>query len=333
MKIIPAAANHFALALAFALLSSSSPVQAQKTIELSLGHVNPTDYQYHIAAVAFAKEVEARSQGAMRVNLFPSAQLGGEVKMIQGVRTGTQDLVITASGPLENTAREFAVWSFPYLFKDYDHAMRAMQSPVGREMLAGLDKHGLIGLGFIAPVERNIFTNGKRITRAADMAGLKIRVIQGPSFVKTYEALGAQPTPMAYSELYTALQNGTVDAAENGPDNFVEHKLIEVSKTYSMARIMYMPSVMLMSASRYNRLTPEQQAVTRAATEVALKTNHDAYKQIYDRNLQHIKDSTIDFIEPDLDSFRTTRDAVHASLLSSMPQTKPWYEKIMALQE
>jgi len=76
-------------------------VQAQKTIELSLGHVNPTDYQYHIAAVAFAKEVEARSRGAMRVNLFPSAQLGGEVKMIQGVRTGTQDLVITASGPLE----------------------------------------------------------------------------------------------------------------------------------------------------------------------------------------------------------------------------------------
>jgi len=335
MKRIFSLVHHgfFAAAMIVTLLPIGGPVQAQQPIELSLGHVNPTDYQYHIAAVAFAKEVQTRSAGTMQVNLFPSAQLGGEVKMIQGTRTGTQDLVITASGPLENTAREFAVWSFPYLFKDYDHAHRIMQSAIGHAMLAGLDKHGLIGLGFIAPVERNIFTNGKRITRASDMAGLKIRVIQGPSFVKTYEALGAQPTPMAYSELYTALQNGTVDAAENGPDNFVEHKLIEVSKTYSMARIMYMPSVMLMSASRYRSLTPEQQAIIRAAAAVALETNHDAYKQIYDKNLQRIKDSDIELIEPDLDSFRTTKAAVHASLLSSMPQTRPWYEKIMALQE
>jgi len=332
MRTVPFFARRATVALALAAALASGSSQAQTTTELSLGHVNPTDYQYHIAAVAFAKEVAARSGGTMKVNLFPSAQLGGEVKMIQGTRTGTQDLVITASGPLENTAREFAVFSFPYLFRDYDHAHRVMQGPTGQAMLAGLDKHGLIGLGFIAPVERNIFTNGRRITKAADMAGLKIRVIQGPSFVKTYEALGAQPTPMAYSELYTALQNGTVDAAENGPDNFVEHKLIEVSKTYTMARIMYMPSVMLMSASRYNSLTPAQQNIIREATAVALKTNHDAYRQIYDKNLQRIKDSEIEFIEPDLDSFRVTRQSVHDSLLASMSQTRVWYERI-TLQE
>jgi len=319
--------------LALFLLSASSAAQAQAPIELSVGHVNPTNDRFQILAEAFAKEVDARSGGTMKVNIFPSAQLGGEVKMIQATRTGTQDLVITGGGPLENTAREFAVLSFPYLFKDYDHALEVMQGPIGQEMLGGLRKHNLIGLGFAAPYERNIFTNGKRITKASDMAGLKIRVIQAPSFVKTYEALGAQPTPMAYSELYTALQNGTVDAAENAPDNFVDHKFIEVSKTYTLARIMYMPAVMLMSASRYERLTPAQQTIIREASVVAFKVHHDAYKKIYADSLQAITGRGVELIEPDLDSFRATRDAVYASLLQSIPQTRPWYEKIQALEK
>jgi len=333
MKIKTWSTLSAATALACCLLTASATVQAQKTIEFSVGHVNPTNDRFQILAEAFAKEVEARSGGTMKVNIFPSSQLGGEVKMIQATRTGTQDFVISGGGPLENTAREFAVLSFPYLFRDYDHALAVMQGPIGQEMLAGLRRHNLIGLGFAAPYERNIFTNGKRITRASDMAGLKIRVIQAPSFVKTYEALGAQPTPMAYSELYTALQNGTVDAAENAPDNFVDHKFIEVSKTYTLARIMYMPAVMLMSAARYDRLVPAQQKIILDASAAAFKVHHDAYKKIYTNSLQAIEGRGVALIEPDLDSFRATRDRVYASLLESIPQTKPWYEKIMALEK
>jgi len=319
--------------LASALLSVSVPLQAQKTIELSLGHVVSTDSQYHVAAEAFAKEIQTRSGGAMKVNIFPLAQLGGELKMIQGTRTGTQDMVITGGAPLENTAREFAVLSFPYLFRDYDHALAVMEGQIGQDMLAGLNKYNLIGLGFAAPIERNIFTNGKRITQAADMIGLKIRVIQGQGFVKTYEALGAQPTPMAYSELYTALQNGAVDAGENSPDNFVQDKFIEVSKTYTMAKVMYMPALMLMSASRYNGLTPDQQTIVREAASIALKAAHRHHEKNYADNMQVIKSRGIEIIEPDLDSFRATRETVHASLLDSMPQTKPWYEKIKVLEK
>jgi len=319
--------------LLLSLLAGSAAAQSQEMLELSLGHVVSTDSQYHVAAETFAKEVQARSGGAMKINIFPLAQLGGELKMIQGTRTGTQDLVVTAGAPLENTAREFAVLSFPYLFKDYDHALGVMTGPLGKEMLEGLKKHNLIGLGFVAPIERNIFTNGKRVTQAADMAGLKIRVIQGQGFVKTYEALGAQPTPMAYSELYTALQNGAVDAGENSPDNFVQDKFIEVSKTYTMAKVMYMPALMLMSASRYSSLTSAQQAIIRDASAVALKAAHAHHEKNYADNMKVIKDRGIEIIEPDLASFHATRETVHASLLSSMPQTKPWYEKIMALQD
>lgn len=312
------------------LLSMGSAAHAQKPVELTLGHVLTTQSHYHAAAETFAKEVEARSNGTMKVNIFPAGQLGGEVKMIQGVRTGTQDLVITGGGPVENTVKEFSVYSFPYLFKDLDQANSSMQGPIGQEMLELLGQHRLLGLGFISPIERNIFTNGKRITQASDMKGLKIRVIQGQGFVKTYEALGAQPTPMAYAELYTALQNGAVDAAENSPDVFVQDKFIEVSKTYTMARVMYMPALMLMSPSRHERLSPEQQQVVREAAAAAIASADTHYKKGYAESMKIIQERGVEIIEPDLDSFRATSDAVHASLLESMPHTKPWYDKIVA---
>jgi len=266
----------------------------------------------------------------LKINIFPAGQLGGEVKMIQAVRTGTQDLVITGGGPVENTAKEFSVYSFPYLFKDLDQANSVMQGPVGQEMLDLLSKHRLLGLGFISPIERNIFTNGKRITNADDMKGLKIRVIQGQGFVKTYEALGAQPTPMAYAELYTALQNGAVDAAENSPDVFVQDKFIEVSKTYTMARVMYMPALMLMSPSRFERLSPEQQQVIREAAAAAIASADSHYKKGYADSMTIIKDRGVEIIEPDIESFRQIGASVHAGLLESLPDTKPWYEKIVA---
>jgi len=316
--------------LACSLMSAGSAAHAQKVVELSVGHVLTTESHYHAAATAFAKEVEARSKGTMKINIFPAGQLGGEVKMIQAVRTGTQDLVITGGGPVENTAKEFSVYSFPYLFNGLAQANDVMQGPVGKEMLDLLSKYNLLGLGFISPIERNIFTNGKRITKASDMNGLKIRVIQGQGFVKTYEALGAQPTPMAYSELYTALQNGAVDAAENSPDVFVQDKFIEVSKTYTMAKVMYMPALILMSPSRFGRLTPEQQQIIREATAAAIASADAHYKKGYADSLKIIKERGIEVIEPDLASFHATGESVHASLLNSLPQTKPWYEKIVA---
>lgn len=317
-------------ALIYSLISVSAPAHAQKTIELSMGHVLTTQSHYHAAAATFAQEVDRLSKGTMKVNIFPAGQLGGEVKMIQAVRTGTQDLTVTGGGPVENTAKEFSVFSFPYLFTDLDQADGVMQGPVGKEMLGLLSsKYNLLGLGFISPIERNIFTNGKKIANASDMKGLKIRVIQGQGFVKTYEALGAQPTPMAYSELYTALQNGAVDAAENSPDIFVQDRFIEVSKTYTMAKVMYMPALILMSPARYDALTKEQQQIIRDATDASIKSALAHYKKGYTDSMQIIKDRGIEIIEPDLASFHATSDSVHSTLLASMPQTKPWYDKIV----
>lgn len=316
--------------VAAGLLSVTLPATAQ-TVELNIGHVLTTTSHYHAAAAKLAEIAAAKSNGQIKINVFPGAQLGGEVKQIQSARTGTQDIVVTGEAPIENTVKEYTVFSFPYLFNSVDQANGMLQGPVGREMLDLLPRYNLVGLGFISALERNIFTNGKIIKSAADMKGLKIRVIQGPGYVKAYEALGAQPTPMAYTELYLAMQNGAVDAAENSPDVFLQDRFVEVSKTYVMAKIMYMPALIIMSKAKFDALSPEHRKIIQEASAEAVAFANAHYKKDYAESLETMKKSKIEIIEPDLASFRATASTVHESLLKDFPMAKPWLTKIKAI--
>lgn len=313
-----------ACALAFTGLA------AAQSAEMSVGHVLATASHYHAAATKFAEVVNQKSKGAIKASVFPGGQLGGEVKMLQSARTGTLDVVVTGEAPLEGFAKEYAVFSFPYLFSSVDQINGVLQGPIGRGMLDLLPKHNLVGLGFISALERNIFTNGKVVNTVADMKGLKIRVIQGPGYVKAYQALGAQPTPMAYTELYTALQNGAVDAAENSPDVFLQDRFIEVSKTYANLKIMYMPAVIVMSKAKYEALSPDMQKVVHEATAEAISFATAQYKKDYADAFTAMKKTGIKIIEPDLKPFMQVGRSVHAELLGEFPMAKPWYDKIVA---
>ncbi|WP_029354936.1 TRAP transporter substrate-binding protein [Bosea sp. 117] len=319
-----------ACSLAVSCLLALPHAAGAQTIELSAGHTLTTSSHYHAAAAKMAELVAAKSNGQIKINIFPGSQLGGEVKMIQSARTGTQDIVVTGEAPVENVVKDYTVFSFPYLFSNLDQANSVLQGPIGKEMLDLLPKYNLVGLGFISALERNIFTNGKVIKSAADMKGLKIRVIQGPGYVKAYEALGSQPTPMAYTELYTALQNGAVDAAENSPDVFLQDRFVEVSKTYSMAKIMYMPALIIMSKAKFDSLSPEHQAILREAAAEAVTFAIAHYKKDYADSLAAMQSKNIQIIEPDLASFHATGASVHEKLLADFPQAKPWFEKIKA---
>ncbi|MGO4839087.1 TRAP transporter substrate-binding protein, partial [Rhizobiaceae sp. 2RAB30] len=197
---------------------------------LKIGHtLNPSSH-YHVAAEKFKEVVEAKTGGQIKVSLFPQSQLGGEVKMLQAARVGAVDLVVTSSAPLENTVPEAAILSLPYLFDNLDEADKVLQGDAGRHFLDYLPSRGLVGLTFLSAIERSVYTSKKPIKTLADIANLKLRVLQSPTYVAAFEAFGAQPTPMAYSEVYLALQNGVVDGAENSPDTFVMDRMVEVSK-------------------------------------------------------------------------------------------------------
>jgi tripartite ATP-independent transporter DctP family solute receptor len=314
--------------LAMSTFTVCSPVVAQ-VVELNLGHVVSTASTYHIAAVKMAEVAAQKSNGQIKINVFPSAQLGNEPKQIQAIRTGTQDISIVSEAPLEATAKEYTVFSMPYVFADEAEARKILTGPVGREMLDMLDKYNMVGLEFICAMERDLMTTGKVVAKADDLKGMKVRVIPGPGYVATYKALGAQPTPTAYTELYMALQNGTVDAAENTPDTIINDRFIEVIKTASLAKIQYMPALIIMSKSKMASLSPEHQKIIREAAAEASKAGFNSYVDAYNKALGIMK-SRINVVEPDLASFRAAAPEVHKAVLKDFPMAQEWYDKIKA---
>lgn len=303
-----------------AWLAAALPLTAQAAdvVELNLGHVLATDSHYHAVAEKLAEVAAAKSNGTLKINVFPSGQLGGEVKLIQSARTGAVPLVVTGEPPVENTVKEFGVFSLPYLFPDLPTANRAMQSDFGKHMLGYLDKHGLVGLGWISSLERNIYGT-RKVETPADMEAMKIRVIQSPGYVRAYEALGAQPTPMAYSEVYLALQTGVIDAGEASPDTMIQDKFAEVSKYYNMVKIHYMPAILLMSKSRMDRLSSEHQQILREAADEAVKHGIQYYADGYAQAMEQIAAMGVEIVNPDIDKFREVTTALYPSLLADIP--------------
>lgn len=303
---------------------------AADVIELNLGHVaSPDGHHYQVYAEHMAEIVAKESGGKLKINIFPSGQLGGEVKLIQSARSGALPLVITAEPPLENTVREYGVFSLPYLLPDLDGANKALQGPFGDHMLSYLEKHGLVGLAWISPQERNIFGN-VRVQKPADMQGVKTRVIQSPGYVSAYESLGAQATPMAYGELYLALQTGVIDAGETSPDLMIKDKFAEVSKYYSMVKIHYMPCILLMSQRVLDKLSPEHQELIRRAAKEAIPSSIDTYKQSYTDSIQEMKKMGLEIIDADIPQFRQVTQNAFDSLLADIPDGKSNVEKARA---
>lgn len=292
--------------------------QAADVVELNLGHVLATDSHYHAVAQKLADVAAEKSNGTLKITVFPSGQLGGEVKLIQSARTGAVPLVVTGEPPVENTVKEFGIFSLPYLFPDLEKANKAMQSDFGKHMLGYMDKHGLVGLGWISSLERNIY-GVRKVEHPDDMKAMKIRVIQSPGYVKAYEMLGAQPTPMAYSEVYLALQTGVIDAGEASPDTMIQDKFAEVSKYYNMVKIHYMPALLLMSKARMDKLSPEHQKILREAADEAVKHGIDVYNDGYAKSIEQIKAMGVEVTTPDITEFREKTATLYPSLLAGIP--------------
>jgi len=304
------------------------PTLAQ-ALEITLGHTLALDSHYQVAALKFKEIVEAGSNGEITVSVFPQSQLGGEVKMIQSARTGAIGAFITAGPPLENSVPEFAVFSLPYLFSSVDEANNVLQSEIGDGFLEKLPEAGLVGLNFFSVFERSVFGN-KPIKTLADMRGMKIRVLQGPGFVQTYDALGAQATPMAYSEVFVALQNKVVDGAEASPEQVVQDKFIEVINNFNLTKIHYMPSLLVMSKPIFDSLTPEQQKLIREAAAQAKDASHAAYKRTYEQALVTLREAEVAINEPDLSEFKATAKALWPSLLVGIPNGEENLKHIQA---
>jgi len=273
-------------------------------MEIKFAHVVNEKDAFHVAAVKFKELVESRTQGALTVTLFPNAKLGDERMLLERMKMGIVDAGIITSGPIINFVPSFGVIDLPFLFRDPKHAYKVLDGGIGQKLMADLESQGWKGLAFGERGFRNL-TNSKRpVNTPNDIKGLKIRVMQNPVYVDSFKALGANAVPMAWTEVLTALQQGTVDGQENPLNVIMAFKLYETQKYLSITRHAYAPAPIIMSMSTWKKLTPAQQGIVKKAAQEAAE-----YERAWDNRmeagwLKELKAKGMVVATPDLKLFR-----------------------------
>lgn len=247
--------------LAFAAL----PAAAQTVLRST--DIHPTDYPTVEAVRHISKLLEERTKGRLKINVFHSAQLGNEKDTIEQTRFGVIDLNRINMAPFNNLIPATNVPSLPFIFRSVAHMRTVMDGPIGDSILKEFEKHDLIGLAFYDSGSRSFYNSKRPINTPADMKGMKIRVQQSDMFVALVSALGANATPMAFGEVYSALQTGVIDGAENNWPSFESTKHFEVSKFYSLTEHSLSPEVLVMSKRSFDKLSKEDQEIMKVAAK------------------------------------------------------------------
>lgn len=244
-----------------ALLSAASTATLAQSVKLRFAHTVPESDSQHLAALQFAKQVKARTQGEVEIQVFANSQLGNDTTLVTGVRSGTIDIGATGNPFVTGLVPKLNVLDLPYQFEDGASAYRTLDGPVGRSLLDELGAHRIKGLAFWEIGFRSLGNNKRPINKAEDIRGLKIRTTPNPSHIKAFQLLGASPQPMPFAEVFGALESGAVDGQENPPTLMVSAKLYEVQKYVSMTRHAYTALVVLMNKAKFDALKPEYQKI------------------------------------------------------------------------
>jgi len=240
-------------AITAGLLMSAVPALSQTV--LKIGYTPAIGSHYWVGSSAFCEGIEKGTQGRYKCQQFPNGALGGEREMIEAVQLGTLDLVNTSTGPLGNFVPDTKIVDIPFLFRDYDHARKVMDGKVGNDLLAKMQAKGLIGLAWTENGFRHMTNNKRPIVSAQDAAGLKMRTMENKVHMDGYKTFGILPTPMAFPELFTALQQGTVDGQENPIPVILSAKFSQVQKYLSLTGHVYSPAVIILSPNVWKKLS------------------------------------------------------------------------------
>ncbi len=237
-------------------------------LQLKFGGILVSDHPAARAYEYFARRVGEITEGRVTVKVYHSGGLGDAVELVDYLIQGTVDFAQISSSNLNQIEPRMDVFSLPYLFKDQQHYRKALKSRIGQETLSWLKPYGIIGLYFADAGARSIYNNVRPIEKPEDLKGLKIRIMESPVVLKSLKAMGADPAPMSWGELYTALQTGVLDGAENNPPSILTGKHYEVVKYYSLTEHMRIPDIVVMSRKTWDRLpTYAQEALVQAASE------------------------------------------------------------------
>lgn len=313
------------------LFSSASSMAADQKFTLKLSHQMAADHTLNLVAEKFAETVKAKTKGNVTIKVFPSGSLGGEKDNAAALRSGMLDMGFIAVEQYPSFVPETAVLVLPYMYKDYAHLDKVLTSDVAKDIgKMVLDKTNIRVLTFMPMAFRQMFTVDKEIKSAVDLKSLKMRVPESPIFVAAFKQFGATPTPIAWGEVYAALQTGVVKGVENTPEAVLTSSLQEVTKFMNVTNHLEGPTTISMSEKAFQKLPKEYQDALLSAAAEAEK---------YDLDLTVTKDKAareklkakLKTVEPDLASFKTAIKYDQIELVSS-PKAKELIKRIEVIK-
>lgn len=242
-------------------------VEEVEAVVFRLAETHPADYPTTLADIEFARLVEEKTEGRIKIEVFHSKQLGEEKDVIEQVQFGAIDFTRVSVGPMTEFSPELAVVSLPYIYNSAEHMWKVLDSKIGDDFLAGLESSNFIGLAWYDGGARSFYNSVRPIEKLEDLKGLKFRVMQSELMVDMVEALGASPTPMAYGEVYSSIQTHVIDGAENNWPSYDTSSHFEVAQYYTLDEHLRVPEVLLASKIVMAKVSEEDLALIKEAAK------------------------------------------------------------------
>lgn len=303
------------LALVLGLASGASAAS------LALNHVGATDHPYQFGAEKFAELVSEYTNGAITIDVFPASQIASGAKAIEMVQTYTLDIAVESTMSLSNFVPEIGVLDLPFLFETKQDAFKVLDGETGKALEACAEKQGLKIIGWWDNGFRSITSTKGLVKEPKDLQGLKIRTPESTVFLKTFETLGAVPTAMAVSEVFSSLQLGIVDASENSDSNNIKNKYTEVCPYYTVSKHIYTAEPVIMNLDMFNAYSPEEQDAILRACKEAGEYERQLSLELDDTNMQTIADSGVEMvILDDLSAFQEACKPVYEYFRADLGQ-------------
>lgn len=287
-----------------ALLATSWSPGAAAPVTIKFAHVAPVDDPRHQAALKFKELVETRSKGTIKVEVYYGGQLGGDRDAIEGLRLGTVQMTTAGAGIYALFEPKMGITALPFLFANLEEAWKFVDGPVNAEVTNLLISKGIRGLAYWENGFRCITNSVRPIKTVADLKGLKIRTPENPVILSTMKALGANPVPMAWGEVYVALQQGAIDGQENPIPLIYSSKLYEVQKYLAVTNHVYEPLLTAISERFWQTLTPEQRKIVAEAAVEAGTFHRQLVKKQTEQLVEVLKEKGMQVTYPDLKPFR-----------------------------
>lgn len=286
--------------------------QISETKMIKLAHGLDVNHSVHKAMVKMGEDLAKISDGKMQLEIYPSQQLGTERECIELLQIGSLDMTKVSVGVMENFSKKMKVFGLPYLFRDRQHSFNVLDGPIGQELLDEGIQYWIKGLGYYDAGSRSFYTKDKPINSPEDLNGLKIRVMESVTAMDMVKNLGGSPTPISWGELYTSLQQGVVDGAENNPPSFYLSRHYEVCKYYSLDEHTVLPDVLIIGTHIWDKLSSQEKEWMQAAVDRSVIYQRKLWAEAEKEALEEVQKAGVTVIRPEKKLFSDNVKGVYA---------------------